>query len=650
MAGHVWKRANSRVVGLNRPARATQREQELEEAHRIAKLGRWRWIRATDTVTWSEELYRTFGLDPNLPAPSFEEHRKIYTPESWARLDAAVKRAIETGTPYELDLEMVLPDGTTKWIVGRGEVESYANGEPAQLRGTVQEITERKRSEQKLALSESRYRSLVRASSEVVWSTPVDGNQSGDAVEWQAFTGQTREEIAGFGWANAIHPDDRERTELAWRNALANGTTCELENRLRRHDGVYRNMHARIVPVRDDAGRIVEWVGMHTDITEQKLAEESLRQAEEALRKSERMYRTVGESIEYGVWACDAEGRNTYVSESFLKLLGLTQEECSEFGWGKALHPDEAEQTMARWKECVRAGGTWDAEHRFRGVDGQWHEILARGAPARDDEGRITGWAGINLDISRLKQAEAALRRSEKLATAGRLAASVAHEINNPLSAVTNALYLALRDESLSETTRDYLKLAEQELARVAHVTTQTLQFHKQSSAPAPADVSEVMDSVFSLFAPRLRASSITVEREYQTGEKLYCLNDELRQVFANLISNSLDATPPGGKLRIRVRKTRAWKDMATDGIRVIVADTGHGIPAGLRERVFEPFVSTKEATGTGLGLWVAEAIIRKHDGHIAMRSRTGPEQHGTVFALFFPFGGVTPSGHSDRT
>ena len=134
---------------------------------------------------------------------------------------------------------------------------------------------------------------------------------------------------------------------------------------------------------------------------------------------------------------------------------------------------------------CTR-GSTWDAEHRFRGVDGEWHDILARGAPVRDDDGRITGWAGINLDISRLKQAEAALRRSEKLATAGRLAASVAHEINNPLSAVTNALYLALQDGSLSDVTRDYLKLAEQELARVAHVTTQTLQFHKQSSAPAP--------------------------------------------------------------------------------------------------------------------------------------------------------------------
>ncbi len=643
MANDMSERVAIQVSSPNIFSHATQREQELAEAHRIAKLGTWRWVRATDTVTWSDELYRTFGSDPNSPAPSFKEQRRIYTTESWKRLDAAVKRAIETGAPYELDLEMILPDGTTKWIIARGEVESYANGEATQLRGTVQEITERKRSEQKLALSESRYRSLVRASAEVVWSSPGDGMQPGEKTEWQAFTGQTPEESVGFGWANAIHPDDRERSERAWRHALATGTTCELENRLRRRDGVYRNMHARIVPVRDEAGRIVEWVGMHTDITEQKLAEESLRQAEEALRKSERMYRTVGESIEYGVWACDAEGRNTYVSESFLKLVGLTQEQCSEFGWSNALHPDEGERTVALWKECVRTGGTWDVEHRFWGVDGQWHDILARGAPVRDDQGRIIGWAGINLDISRLKQAEVALRRSEKLATAGRLAAAMAHEINNPLSAVTNALYLALQDETLRDTTRNYLKLAEQELARVAHVTTQTLQFHKQSSTPVPADVSEVMDSMFSLFAPRLKASCIAVERDYRTREKLYCLIDELRQVFANLLSNSLDATPRGGKLRIRIRKTRSWDDTGADGIRIIIADTGDGIAPDLRKRVFEPFVSTKDTTGTGLGLWVTEGIVRKHNGRITMRSRTGPAQHGTVFSLFLPFGGVTP-------
>jgi PAS domain S-box-containing protein len=135
------------------------------------------------------------------------------------------------------------------------------------------------------------------------------------------------------------------------------------------------------------------------------------KQPKAALEHSERLYRAIGESIDFGVWVCAPDGRNIYASPSFLKLVGLTQEQCSNFGWGAVLHPEDAARTIAAWKECVRTGGTWDIEHRFRGVDGQWHAILARGVPVRDEQGRVTCWAGINLDISRLKQAEAEVRR-----------------------------------------------------------------------------------------------------------------------------------------------------------------------------------------------------------------------------------------------
>jgi PAS domain S-box-containing protein len=135
---------------------------------------------------------------------------------------------------------------------------------------------------------------------------------------------------------------------------------------------------------------------------------------EEALKRSEQLYRAIGESIDYGIWICDAEGKNTYASESYLKLVGLTQEQCSEFGWGNTLHPDDAERTIAAWKECSKTGGIWDIEHRFRGVDGKWHPILARGVPVRDENGNIISWAGINLDISKIKQTEEALRKSEE--------------------------------------------------------------------------------------------------------------------------------------------------------------------------------------------------------------------------------------------
>jgi PAS domain S-box-containing protein len=150
------------------------------------------------------------------------------------------------------------------------------------------------------------------------------------------------------------------------------------------------------------------------------------RRAEQAVRDSERLYRAIGESIDYGVWVCEPDGRNIYASESFLKLVGITQQQCSDFGWGDVLHPDDAERTIAAWKECVRTGGTWDIEHRFRGVDGRWHPVLARGVPVRNERGEIACWAGINLDIARLKEAEARARSSEEGLRLALLAGSMA--------------------------------------------------------------------------------------------------------------------------------------------------------------------------------------------------------------------------------
>ncbi len=160
-----------------------------------------------------------------------------------------------------------------------------------------------------------------------------------------------------------------------------------------------------------------------------------------ALSRSERLYRAIGESIDYGVWVSAPDGRHTYSSESFLKLVGLTQEQCSDFGWGDALHPDDAERTIAAWKECVRTEGRWDSEQRFRGVDGEWHPVLARGVPVRDEQGRITCWAGINLDISGLKRAEEALRQSEARVR------THAAELEAVLDAVPAAVFVSLDPE-----------------------------------------------------------------------------------------------------------------------------------------------------------------------------------------------------------
>jgi signal transduction histidine kinase len=273
----------------------------------------------------------------------------------------------------------------------------------------------------------------------------------------------------------------------------------------------------------------------------------------------------------------------------------------------------------------------------LRRKDGTFRYFLARAVPFRNDAGKIERWIGSLTDTHEQKLAEDALRRSEKLATAGRLAASIAHEINNPLAGVTNSLYLALLDSSLTPDTRSYLQTAEDELRRVAHITTQTLRFHKQSISPAPTDICDIVDSVLVLFGQRLASKNILVNAECERGAIATCLGDEMRQVIANLIGNAMDAMPHGGSLRVRVKKSRSWAKERTASVKIVVADSGHGISPTVMERIFEPFVSTKEATGIGLGLWVSSGIVRKHGGTIRVRSRARTQPSGTVFTISIP-------------
>jgi PAS domain S-box-containing protein len=254
-------------------------------------------------------------------------------------------------------------------------------------------------------------------------------------------------------------------------------------------------------------------------------------------------------------------------------------------------------------------------------------------------------WVGaIVVEATERKRAEDALRKTEKLAAAGRLAASIAHEINNPLEAVTNLLYLLRHQSSLDEQAISYADLAQHEISRVAEMTQQTLRFYRQSTLPVVANVAELLDSVVSLNKGRLHGLQIEVSREIGPNVELYCFSGEMRQLFTNLIGNAIDAMAHGGHLWLSVRRSHSWVD-GTPGIRLFVADNGCGMTKATRLRIFEPFFTTKETTGTGLGLWVSSEIIAKHKGTVRVASRpaeAGDGKHsGTVFMLFFPEDGI---------
>ncbi|MGB9416288.1 MAG: ATP-binding protein [Acidobacteriaceae bacterium] len=246
----------------------------------------------------------------------------------------------------------------------------------------------------------------------------------------------------------------------------------------------------------------------------------------------------------------------------------------------------------------------------------------------------------IRDQLQQFGQAQEALRKSEKLAVAGRLAASIAHEINNPLESVTNLLFLMRTASPASYA--GYLKQAEQELARVTEITKQTLHFYREPARPGPVNVVAVLDSVLTLYHPRISSAGVRVQREFADTLPVMGAPGELRQIFSNLIINAVDAMRRGGCLLLRVGNECDPMDRVIPGIRISVADNGSGIPAELLQRIFEPFVTTKGETGTGLGLWVTAELVHKLSGRIRVKSRMNtrpddPRKIRTVFSIFFP-------------
>jgi signal transduction histidine kinase len=229
------------------------------------------------------------------------------------------------------------------------------------------------------------------------------------------------------------------------------------------------------------------------------------------------------------------------------------------------------------------------------------------------------------------------LRENQKLITIGRLAASIAHEINNPLESITNLLFLLGEERDLSPTVASYLTLAQRELDRVAQISRQTLKFSRETSGPVRARIDELLEEVIALYGRRIMEKNLRVERQYDRAEEAVVYPGEMRQVLSNLITNAVEASSLHGRLRLRIRNTRSWTDPGVHGVRISVGDNGTGIPVDVQRRLGEPFFTTKGQRGTGLGLWVTRSIVQRYGGEIQLRSSIDPGRHGTVFSIFLP-------------
>ncbi len=611
--------------------------------------------------------------------------------------------------------------------------------------------------------SENQFRTLANSIPQLAWMANADGSIFWYNERWTEYTGNTFEELQGFGWRKFHHPDHLVRVEEGLRQSWKTGSLWEDTFPLLGKNGEYRWFLTRAVPIFDSQGRVARWFGTGTDISDQIAAEAQIRKLNSQLEQRVTELETIMSVLPVGIAvahdpSCDNIAGNAALARLFRANPG---DNLSLNGERNAAAPFQVFQNETRLssdrlplqRSTAERAPVGSTELQVRFHDGDTKHLLASASPLFDETGSVRGavgaffdvsdrkhmedmlreradllelateavmvrdlngtlqfwnagaealygwkrdevlgkhihdvlgtvfpvpfreietsladtgmWDGnlvqqtkdgrevivasrkalnierkavleINRDITSRLQAEEALRQTEKLAAMGRVAGIIAHEINNPLEAITNAFYLLRDHPSLDEEAQQYAKLAEQELLRVSHITRQTLSFYRESKQPIVLSIPDLLDNVLELQARSLMLNQITLQKRYVSHGALQGFPVELKQVFLNLIGNAIQAMPRGGYLRVRVHEGMD-KNTGARGVCVAVSDTGTGIRPEDAKRLFEPFFSTKSVKGTGLGLWISKGIIQKYEGNIRFRSLVRENGHITCFRVFIP-------------
>jgi PAS domain S-box-containing protein len=367
------------------------------------------------------------------------------------------------------------------------------------------------------------------------------------------------------------------------------------------------------------------------DASERRLFERNLlRSRKEAEQVAEVILRSSDAII-----TLHADGRVRNWNEGATRMFGFSPVEALDKLLPDLISLDGTRAAFRKSLEVLNTGQEYSGETVARCKDGSRVEVSFKFTPHMEAPGTLVAYSAVLRNIADQKIAERALLQSEKLASVGRLASSIAHEINNPLSSVTNLLYLIGLQVAAPEL-KTLVAQAEEELARVSQITTHTLRFHRQSSSATDLEMEKLFQSVVALYRARLRNSSITTIVDRCHAKPLRCHEGELRQIVLNVVANAVDAMKHGGVLTMRCRESTNWSN-GRAGVRLIIADNGTGIDAEILPRIFEPFYSTKGIGGTGLGLWVTEDLVEKNGGAMRVRSSKRKNLHGTTFSLFFP-------------
>lgn len=475
--------------------------------------------------------------------------------------------------------------------------------------------------------------SIVDSCEDPIISKRLDGT----IISWNGAAcrvfGYQPEEILGRSILTLIPPELHHEEDEILHRIRAGEQIKHYETVRMRKNGQRFPISVTISPIRDSTGRIVAASKVARDISEKK-------------RNDESQFRlaAIVDSADDAIVSKSLDGIVTSWNEGARKMFGYTAEEMI----GESilrLIPQELRYEEDEILHKLRAGLRIEHYETTRQrKNGEFVEVSVTISPIRDESGRVIGASKIARDISDRKRVERLVLQAEKLAATGKMAAAIAHEINNPLESLMNVIFLARTYSAKESKVHELLLVAEGELERVAHIARQTLGYYKDTGSPTQVHVHELIDNVLTVYNSKMLAVGIAVDTRFDDREQVLLSKGELLQVFSNIVANAIDAMPRGGVLSVSTQK---GSNQTSEGIQVTIRDNGMGIKQENLARIFDPFFTTKGNLGTGIGLWVAKQLVERRGGHITVASSTDAENSGTTVSIFIPFGVVTASSEA---